>query len=100
MWVGLTLLASFMILFFLLLFPNGLSDEACQDLYGVVLVLLVQGFAGIRFVEGKIEEESIGVSQGSSPSWWNSHSRRWRKRGDRGEHRRQHAHEANVRESR
>jgi hypothetical protein len=30
-----------MILFFLLLFPNGLGDESRQDLYGVVLVLLV-----------------------------------------------------------
>src|SRR6266852_5255258 len=100
MWVGLTLLASVMILFFLLPFPNGLSDEACQDLYGVVLVLLVQGFPGISFVEEKIEEASMCLSQGSSPSWWNSHPRRWRKRGGRGEHRGQHAREANVRESR
>jgi hypothetical protein len=58
-----------MILFFLLLFPNGLGDEACQDLYGVVLVLLVQGFPGIRFVEEKIEEASMLFSQARSPSW-------------------------------
>ena len=67
--MGLTLLASFMILFFLLLFPNGLSDEACQDLYGVVLVLLVQRFPGIGFVEEKIEEASIVFSQARSPLW-------------------------------
>ena len=68
MWVGFTLLASFMILFFLLLFPNGLGDESCQDLDGVVLVWLVQGFPGIGFVEEKIEEASMCLSQGSSPS--------------------------------
>ncbi len=53
----------------LLAASSGLDDESCQNFDGEVLVFLVQRVPGVGCVEEKIEEESMGVSQGHSPSW-------------------------------
>jgi hypothetical protein len=45
-----------MTLSLLLAASSGLDDEPCQDVEGEALVLLVEGFPGVGFVEQKIEE--------------------------------------------
>src|SRR3977135_20141 len=83
----------------LLATESGLDDESGQNVDGEVFVFLVQRVPGIGCAEEKIEEESIGVSQGYSPSW-KGRPRWWRERGGRGEHRRRRVHPASVRASR
>ena len=71
-WLGFTLLASFIVRSPFRIVENGLSHEPGQNAKGKIFVFLVETFPGSGFVEEQIEQVSISVSQGCSPSFLRS----------------------------
>src|SRR5260370_6188433 len=99
-WLGLTLLESFMVFLPLRISQSRLGDEPRQDLDRDRLVFLGQVFPSVGLVEEKIEEVSVCFSQRCSPSWpGNWRPRGLRERGGRGERLSRRGREASLREN-
>src|SRR5215468_848600 len=100
-WLGLTLLTSFMVFLPLRTRSSCLGDQPRQDLDGESLVFLGQVFPSVGFAEEKIEEVSVDFSQGCSPWWLGSgRPRGLPERGDQGERRSRRGREASLRKRR